>query len=198
MKHAVILAHPRGRSFVRLLAETYAAAAQALGHKAELIDLYAEGFDPRLQAEEIPGADAGQPGPDVAALRERLADVDVFAFCYPIWFGGPPAILKGFVDRVFTAGFGYESIKGGGLHPLLEGRKLISFTASGSENQWLVESGGWDAVRVAFDRRLAGATGMTVLEHVNFGGVDADLDPARVQEAVDGVRKVVTDLFQPE
>lgn len=196
MKHAVILAHPRQRSFVRLLAETYVAAARARGHEADVIDLYALGFDPRLSADEMPGLEvAGSPGEDVVALRSRLADVDVFALFYPIWFGGPPAILKGFVDRVFTAGFGYRSIKGGGLDPLLKGRKLISITASGSENAWLVESGGWDAVRVAFDRRLAGATGLEVLEHVNFGGVDAQLDPAMVSEAVEGVKTVVADLF---
>lgn len=195
MKHAVILAHPRTRSFVRLLAETYIEAVTARGHECELFDLYALGFDPCLKAEELPTGQSGEPGVDVVKIRARLADVDVFAFFYPIWFGGPPAMLKGFVDRVFTTGFGYRSIKGGGLEPLLTGRKMISVTASGSENAWLVESGGWDAVRISFDRRLAGAVGLTVLDHINFGGVDEDLVPAQVGEAVAGVRQTVTELF---
>ena len=68
-------------------------------------------------------------------------------------------------------------------------------TSSGSENTWLVESGGWEAVRTAFDNRIAGATGLEVLDHVNFGGVDADLDPAKVNEAVESVRRVVREFF---
>lgn len=195
MKHAVILAHPRPRSFTRLLAETYAAAVRDRGQQAELVDLYAIGFDPRLQAEEIASGGPATPAADVQAERARLKEADVFCLVYPIWFGGPPAILKGYVERVFTAGFGYRSIKSGGTDPLLKGRKLLSLTASGSENTWLVESGGWEAVRKSFDHRIAGATGLEVLDHVNFGGVDADMDPARVQEAVDGVRALVDELF---
>lgn len=191
MKHAVILAHPRPRSFTRLLAETYVEAARSLGHEAELVDLNAIGFDPRMPAEELPTLPDPRPGEDVLAERARLEDVDVFVLVYPIWFGLPPAILKGYVERVFTAGFGYRSLKGGGLHPMLEGRRLISFTSSGSENAWLVESGGWDALRTAFDQRLAAATGLDVIDHHNFGGVDADLDPALIPEALDIVRAAV-------
>ena len=140
MKHAVILAHPRPRSFTRLLAQTYLEAVRDKGHEADLIDLYALGFDPCLRAEEMPNSADAKPGSDVVAERERLADVDVFCLAYPIWFGGPPAILKGYVERVFTSGFGYRSIKAGGQEPLLVGRRLISLTASGSENAWFVES----------------------------------------------------------
>ena len=195
MNHAVILAQPKPRSFIRLLAETYVEAVRERGHGADLIDLYAIDFDPRLQLAEIPGADGARPSPDVEAQRERLRHAEIFAYFYPIWFGGPPAILKGYVERIFTAGFGYRTIKNGGTDPLLKGRKLISETSSGSENTWLVESGGWEAVRTAFDNRIAGATGLEVLDHVNFGGVDADLDPAKVNEAVESVRRVVREFF---
>src|SRR5690606_877852 len=95
MKHAVILAHPRPRSFVRLLADTYLTAVRGLGAEAELIDLYAMDFDPCLKAEEIPDPTEARPGADVVAERRRLMDADVFCLVYPIWFGGPPAILKG-------------------------------------------------------------------------------------------------------
>ena len=61
MKHAVILAHPRPRSFVRLLAQTYLDAVRDHGCQAELIDLYDLDFDPRLRAEEIPGPVEAEP-----------------------------------------------------------------------------------------------------------------------------------------
>ena len=61
MNHAVILAQPKPRSFIRLLAETYVEAVRERGHGADLIDLYAIDFDPRLQLAEIPGADGARP-----------------------------------------------------------------------------------------------------------------------------------------
>ncbi|MDO1559917.1 NAD(P)H-dependent oxidoreductase [Brevundimonas sp. 2R-24] len=195
MKHALILANPKPRSFSRMMADAYADAATAAGHEVVLRDLYALGFDPRLMADEVPTEPSAQPRPDALAEREALQDADVFVFVYPIWFGGPPAILKGYVERVFGQGFGYRSVKAGGMEPLLRGKKLISFTSTGSENAWLVDSGGWDAVRKVFDQRIAQACGLQALDHVNFGGVDNDLPPARVDEAREGVKRVFNEVF---
>lgn len=106
MKHAVIVAHPNVDSFTLTVARTWAEAAKAAGHTVELRDLYRIGFDPRLQDEEIPRPDGFQPGKDVLAERAAIGDADVFVFVYPLWFYAPPAMLKGYVDRVFGMGFG--------------------------------------------------------------------------------------------
>ena len=177
------------------MAQTYADAVVALGHEVLVRDLYAMGFDPRLQASEIPGPEGAIPPPEIVNERAMLKDIDVFVFFYPIWFGSPPAMLKGYVERVFGLGFGYQTIKAGGGGPLLTGRKMISFTSTGSENTWLVDSGSWSAVRKIFDQRLADACGLEAMDHVNFGGVDFDMDPARINEAVAQVRTLVADLL---
>jgi len=195
VKHAVILCHPRGRAFTRLTAETYVEAVRARGHEVLVRDLYAMNFDPRLHADELPNAAGATPRPEILIERTMLKDADVFAFFYPIWFGSPPAMLKGYVERVFGVGFGYEAIKEGGSRPLLTGRQMISFTSTGSENIWMVDTGSWDAVRKVFNERLASACGLESLDHVNFGGVDADMAPERIEEAKDQVREAVADLF---
>lgn len=195
MKHAVIVVHPSGRAFTRLMADTYAAAVKALGHEVLVRDLYGMNFDPRLHVDELPSREGGEPRTEVLIERTMLKDVDVFAFFYPIWFGSPPAMLKGYIERVFGAGFGYASVKGGGNSPLLTGRKMISFTSTGSENTWLVDSGSWNAVRKVFNERLASSCGLESVEHVNFGGVDADMPPSRIEEAVAEVREVVSEIF---
>lgn len=195
VKHAVILCHPRGRAFTRLTAQTYIDAVTAKGHEVVVRDLYAMDFDPRLHADELPDATGAKPRPEILIERARLQDADVFALFYPIWFGSPPAMMKGYVERVMGTGFGYAAIKAGGSKPLLTGRKLISFTSTGSENTWLVDSGAWNAVRKIFDERLCVACGLESLDHVNFGGVDADMSPARADEAVEQVREAVADLF---
>ena len=195
MKHAVVIVHPSGRAFTRLMADTYIAAVKALGHEVLVRDLYALNFDPRLHVDELPSREGGEPRTEVIIERAMLRDVDVFAFFYPIWFGSPPAMLKGYIERVFGAGFGYASVKGGGNTPMLTGRKMISFTSTGSENTWLVDSGSWDAVRKVFNERLTSACGLESIEHVNFGGVDAEMPAGRVEEAVADVRDVVAEVF---
>lgn len=141
MKHAVIAAHPRAESFTLSVAHTYVEAARARGQEAVLRDLYRLGFEPRLQEGEIPRPSGFAPGADVAGERQALAGVDVFAFIYPLWFNAPPAILLGYVQRVFGMGFGYGPIRQGGNQPLLGGRKLISFTSSGAPEAWLRQEG---------------------------------------------------------
>ena len=187
MKHAVILAHPRSASFCASIARTCVEALHGLGHEAELHDLYAMNFDPRLQAGEIPSDSGVQAGPDVVAERARLADVDNFIFVYPFWFNAPPAMLKGYVDRVFSLKFGYAP-GFGGTQPLLAGRTLMSFSTSGAPDHWVNSSGALAALRVVFDNHLAGVCGMTVLDHTHFGGIVSNMQAEAAEDMLEQVR----------
>lgn len=170
MKHAVILAHPNAKSLSAAAAEAYAQAVRALGQTAVVRDLYRMGFDPCLKASELPGPGGCAFGPDVEAERRILADVDVFAFVYPFWFNAPPAILKGYVDRVFSMGFGFQSAPGGN-EPLLTGRKLISFSFSGAPDQWVRDTGALQSLETVFDRHLCSVCGLQLTDHVHTGGI---------------------------
>jgi len=194
MKHAVIVAHPRARSFTQTMAKAYAEAAQGLGHAVVTRDLYAMDFDPRLKAEELPGPDGYRMAPDVLAEREVLKDVDVFAFFYPLWFNAPPAILKGYADRVLSMGFGYDPGPMG-TESRLDGKKLISFTASGAPEHWVRDTGAFAALTTLFDRHLAGVLGLSVVDHVHFGEVVPNLTEDWVQRSADEVRKAVRRNF---
>jgi NAD(P)H dehydrogenase (quinone) len=148
----------------------------ALGHRAELRDLYAIGFDPCLKAREVP-TDAGfSVASDVEAERRLLQDVDNFIFVYPFWFNTPPAIIKGYVDRVFCMGFGFEPAFGG-TSPLLTGRKLISFTSSGAPDAWVQQTHALEALMTVFDRQIAGVTGLSMVDHVHVGAIAPNMTP---------------------
>src|SRR5215471_4143364 len=101
MKHAVVFAHPNPQSLTAAVGHAYAQGARDLGHAVVVRDLYRLGFDPCLKAEETPGPRGVRFGRDVEEERALLSDADVFAFIYPLWFNAPPAMLKGYVDRVF-------------------------------------------------------------------------------------------------
>lgn len=195
MKHAVIAGHPVAESFTLTMARAYCEFVRARGGEAVLRDLYRMDFDPCLKAEEIPRPGGFTPGAHVVDERATIGDADVFCFIYPLWFNAPPAIVKGYVDRVFGMGFGYGPIQGGGNQPLLAGRKMISFSSSGAPEEWLQESGAWTAIRALFDAHFAKVCGLEVLDHVHFGGVVNGMVPEAVAGCAERVRETVAERF---
>jgi NAD(P)H dehydrogenase (quinone) len=196
MKHAVIIAHPNARSLTRSAGLAYAQAAEGLGHEVKIRDLYAMNFDPCLRAAEIPKGALPTAGADVAAERGLLEDVDVFAFVYPLWFNAPPAILKGYVDRVFCMGFGFEPAPSG-TEPLLYGRRLITFSFSGAPDQWVQDSGALKALMTIFDGHVARMCGLELVDHIHRGGIAPNMTEEAVADLLRGVRETVSTLFGP-
>jgi NAD(P)H dehydrogenase (quinone) len=194
MKHAVILAHPNTDSFCASIARTSVEELGALGHAAELRDLYAMGFDPRLMAREVPSDRGFHAATDVENERRRLQDADSFIFVYPFWFNAPPAMLKGYVDRVFGLNFGYAP-GFGCVEPLLTGRSLLSFSTSGAPDHWVNSTGALKALMNVFDLHVAAVCGMSVIDHVHFGGIVSNMDVDPAEEMLEKVRQTLRDAF---
>mgnify|MGYP001552809647 CR=1 FL=1 len=194
MKHAVVVAHPDVRSFTVSVAQAYCEAVRGHGHGVLLRDLYRMNFAPCLAVEEIPKSGGFAPGKDVQDERRLLADVDVFAFVYPFWMNAQPAMLKGYIDRVFGMGFAYGPGRGGNI-PLLKARKMISFTSSGAPTEWVKQTGAWDAVRKLFDEHFAAVCGLEVVDHIHFGGVHAGIRADAVDTMLARVRASAAERF---
>jgi NAD(P)H dehydrogenase (quinone) len=196
MKHAIIVAHPNPKSLSLEIAHAYARAARALKQDCEIRDLYRIGFDPCLKAHEIPGPAGYSCGEDAQRERDLIGDADVFALVYPFWFNAPPAILKGYVDRVFSMGFGYERAPGG-TEPLLYGKRLISLTTSGAPDHWVKDTAALDTLREGFDRHVAAVCGLSLAGHVHFGGIVPGITGESVKDLLATVRQTVGNTFDP-
>ena len=109
---SVILAHPQVGSFNHAIAETAVEACLELGHRVAAHDLYAERFDPLLPGDEIP-TEAPLP-PAIQQHCDEIASADGIVVVHPNWWGMPPAILKGWVDRVIRPGVAYQFVEGDG------------------------------------------------------------------------------------
>jgi NAD(P)H dehydrogenase (quinone) len=135
MHVSVILAHPDSGSFNHAIAATSVAALRRNGHEVRFHDLYAEGFDPILPRGEIP-AGAMLPS-DIARHCTEIAEADGIVIVHPNWWGQPPAILKGWVDRVIRPGVAYEFLEGDGgegvPHGLLKAESAVVFNTSNTE-----------------------------------------------------------------
>lgn len=196
MKHAVILAHPAPDSLTAQTARAYADTVRALGQEVLVRDLYAMGFDPCLKAEELSGPNGPSPAPDIVAERALVAEVDVFAFFYPFWFNAAPAILKGYVDRMFGLGYGFHAASGGN-EPGLSDKRLISFTSSGAPDSWVAETGALAALRQHFDGHIAGVCGLNVIDHLHHGGVVPGLTEEAVADILAEVAQTARQHFAP-
>ena len=179
--HVIIAAHPRQRSFTLSMARGYAEAVEAHGGRVIMRDLYRMRFDPLLHAQEMPDHPGFGPRPDVEAERRLIADAHVYAFFYPLWFNSAPAMIKGYVERVFGMGFAYSPFGLGGNRPLLSDRFMVTFTSTGAPQDWVEESGAWDAMRTHFDDHLSAVTGLQNLGHHNFGRVRPGMGEAAVR-----------------
>lgn len=182
IRHLVVLGHPAAESFNRTIAECYRRSVGECGQEAVLRDLYAIGFDPLLKDAERPGSADFAPSPDVAAELELLRGASVVTLVYPIWFGMPPAIIKGYVDRVLGSGVTPRDIKAGAPQSLLHGKHLRLITSSASTRPWLEEQGQWLALRQAFDTYLATIFSVSSHDHLHFDAIVAGTNQRYVEE----------------
>lgn len=192
-RHVVVLCHPEEHSFNAAVARTYCETVRSLGHEAILRDLYRLGFDPVLKSGERPGISAQTISEDIAAELKSLRGADVFVLVYPIWFGTPPAMLKGYVERVFGSGFSFRSVHAHQAHPLLGGRHLVSISTSGNTSTWLDQRGAWKSLRDVFDNYLAEAFSMSSNHHLHLESISEDMEESRAREKLHRVAKLAAD-----
>lgn len=105
----VVVAHHRADSLTAALARRTAERLDAAGYRVDLLDLHREGFDPRGRAEDEPdyGNRDKRYSDEVHAHAERLLAADRIAVVFPVWWFGLPALLKGWIDRVWNYGLAY-------------------------------------------------------------------------------------------
>jgi len=127
MKVLVILGHQHQGSFCHAIAQTAIEQLQRAGHEVRYHDLYAEGFDPVLPHEEIPKT--AQPHPVIQQHCHEVREAEGYVIVHPNWWGQPPAILKGWFDRVFRQGVVYE-FGPNGINELLRGKRALVITTS--------------------------------------------------------------------
>jgi putative NADPH-quinone reductase len=106
MNISIILGHPIKDSFNHAIAETVRDAFGNKGYRIFYHDLYAENFNPVLPAGET--FKGGSVAPDIQRYCDEIAVSDAIVIVHPNWWGQPPAILKGWIDRVLRPGVAYE------------------------------------------------------------------------------------------
>lgn len=134
---SIILAHPDPKSFNHAIAAAVVETLEQNSHTTRFHDLHQENFDPLLPVGEI-AKDAALPA-DIQRHCDEIAAADGIVIVHPNWWGQPPAILKGWIDRIIRPGVAYEFLEedaGEGVpNGLLKARAAIVFNTSNTETQ---------------------------------------------------------------
>ncbi len=195
MKILVIVGHPEKGSFNHAIVQTAIQTLQASGHKVMFHDLHDEGFDPTLTCAELP-KDA-ELDPVIEKHCRELTDADGIVVVHPNWWGMPPAIIKGWIDRIIRPGMAYEFIgeDGGEGVPvgLLKADTALVFNTSNTavEREQIVFG---DPLETIWKNCIFGLCGVKQFYRVTFSTVVTSDEEKRGQW-LNEVKRTVEEYF---
>lgn len=202
MKVLVIFAHPDPTSFCGQLQRVVVDEATRSGHEVRVRDLWAEGFNPVFSAYERLNhiGDLQEKLDHLPEVRSHVEDLqwcDTLVFVYPTWWSGQPAILKGWIDRVFMNDVAWTLPEGKArLSPLLTNvRRLVAVTTHGS-SKWVNVLQGESGKRTLF-RSVRLMMGLrTRSTWIGVYGPDTVTDESIRMQKLNDVRKRVRRLVK--
>jgi putative NADPH-quinone reductase/1,4-dihydroxy-2-naphthoate octaprenyltransferase len=192
MNVLIVNGHPRRDSLSDAFAQSYEERAAEAGVIVKLLNVRDLFFNPNVYI----GTGRYQfIEPDLQAAKDLILWANHVVFIYPTWWGTIPALLKGFLDRVLTAGFAFEEIEGGtGYAPLLRGKTAQLITTMDTPYfvyRWIYGSPGHRAMRNA----TLQFCGFTMLPNLNFGPVKSSTVSQR-QKWIEKVKTRAAELQQ--
>ena len=195
MKVSIILGHPTPGSFNHAIVATAEAALRASGHDVRVHDLYRERFDPILPSEEIP-KDAVLP-PEIERQCQEIGDADGIIIVHPNYWSAPPAILRGWVDRVLRPGRAYNFVPDGhgGAKPvgLLKATVGLVFTTANTPHDKELALFG-DPLETHWIKVVFGLCGVATTRKWDFSPMIVST-PAQREEWLHEVRNAMVEYF---
>lgn len=170
MRHLIIKALHRDQSFLAQGAEQLETILREQEADVEVRDLYHEDFLPVLTVSDFEAVQHKQIPEDIQREQDHIARADRIWVIFPIWWTGMPAILKGFIDRIFLSGFAYR-MEGDRPVGLLNDKEVIILNSMGMSYEEYENTGMFEALRLTIDRGIFQFSGMEVIEHRYFTSI---------------------------
>lgn len=166
MRALIVVSHPDPNSLTHSIAARIAqgVSLSGSGHSSEIADLAAEGFDPRFTMDDLAvHLEKAPPPQDVLAEQARIDRSDALVLVYPVYWWSLPALLKGWIDRVFTRGWAYDGGSETGLEKKLQ-RLRVHLVGLGASDQKTLERHGFgDAMKTQIDHGIFDYCGAPVV-----------------------------------
>lgn len=138
MRVLVVYCHPVETSFAAALHEEVVRNLRAAGHEVDDCDLYAEGFNPVMsRAERLGYHDVPSNQEPMRPYVDRLRRAEGLVFCFPTWSFGPPAMLKGWFDRLFMPGVAFDLSDPANAKPMLTHIRHVAGVVTYGRPRWV-------------------------------------------------------------
>ncbi|MEM7165279.1 MAG: NAD(P)H-dependent oxidoreductase [Planctomycetota bacterium] len=189
----LVIGHGRDQGLGHALLETVREALEERSIPVRVHDLLADGFDPVLRlatGQAHPGRVSAGEDPIAHGYQEDATWANLFVFVHPVWWFAPPAILKGWIDRIFVDGVAVKQIEGGTPEGLLHGKRALVVQTFNTNR--MVDRVVFSNITGTFWRKaVCLATGLKLLQRVPIYGA-AKLDETSVAAHQKHLRKVLS------
>jgi NAD(P)H dehydrogenase (quinone) len=196
MHALIVVAHPDPASLSHGIAASIADGLSAAdpGNTYEIADLVAEGFNPTFGAADLAVHRAKAPPPaDVAAEQARIERADALVLVYPVYWWSMPAVLKGWIDRVFSNGWAFDFSPDAPLVKKLRGRQVHLVGIAGADARTYDKHGYGSAMKSQIDHGIFDYCGASVASSELM--FDSETQDATVH--LNSAKAIGRDLFNP-
>lgn len=182
MNVLIVCAHPNPNSFNKSIVDCVVNEFKQRKDVVRIKDLYAEGFNPILDEDQLAMQNRGELPSDVIREQADIIWANALVIVYPLWWSGRPAILKGWFDRVLTNGFAF-GFENGELRGLLSDKRALIIITAGAKRE---EVGCNDEVLVNHTAESLNFCGLNDVQHLVLYSVP-DVDDQARERMLDNV-----------
>lgn len=177
----IVSGHPNPDSFNEAMLKTI--ENKLIDKKYSYIskNLYQLNFNPILTLNDLAKMKDSTVADDIAIEHNDIKWAKNIIFVYPIWWSGQPAMVKGWVDRVFTPGFAYAFQEDGTVKGLLSDKVVLIFTTTRSSEQNMIETGMLAAIEKIVLEGIFGFCGVSTILYKNLYGVQTATEPEKAE-----------------
>ncbi|MER3125380.1 NAD(P)H-dependent oxidoreductase [Bacillus pumilus] len=195
MNHLIIFAHPQ-QSLNQTLLDLVVSTLLNNGHQVTVRDVYALDFSPELSISEKAAIKRGHVPAAIQIEQKLIQQADVLTFIFPIWWTGLPAMLKGYVERVFSEGFAYQINEHGAIENLLLHKKGVIINTHDAPRTFLDANRIVPSHRMTTDTEVFNFIGIEPVERLLFSSMEQA--PADyIHEILKETKETVEQLFPP-
>lgn len=171
MKTLVIIAHPCKNSFNASIFNEVKTYLTKKEHEVRVRDLYDLNFNPVLDEDNHTSFYQTKVPKEILVEQQEITWAENLVFIYPTWWCGMPAILKGYIDRVFTNGFAFRYEQKKGVEGLLKGKKVVVFQTTSQTEEFMKPNQLISSMETSIDVGILDYCGLNVITHKFFYSV---------------------------
>ena len=195
MKACIVFAHEGDHSFNHEILARVKKSCEAANIQYVIRDLYEMNFQPVFTALDMKRIEHRNPSSDIEEEQSLITESDILIMIYPVWWWSPPAILKGYLDRVFTNGFAFRYEEDGPVG-ILRNKRAFVFTTTRESAKEMAEKGLDLVVRKQIVEGTLEMIGYEV-EYQNFAAVTSVEEEGRelmlrlVEQKINSIRQPI-------